>query len=60
MKDKLTTEKTEAVTIRLNKESAARLRRIIEVSKRSKTSVILECLQGFLPELERQYKKLAA
>jgi predicted DNA-binding protein len=44
------------ISIRLDLPIAERFERIVTASKRSKTSIIEECLEGHLPKLEKQYQ----
>jgi predicted DNA-binding protein len=45
--------------LRLEEDMFKRLQRVVGASKRTKTSIIEECLEKALPELERQYEKAA-
>lgn len=47
------------VSFRLDDQIARRFDRVVKASKRSKTSIVEECLQEALPKLERQYSKAA-
>jgi predicted transcriptional regulator len=51
--------KTKSVSMRLEEPLAIRLSRIVEVSRRTTTSVIEECLEEKLPHLEKRYRDLA-
>jgi len=43
------------ISFRLDEHVARRFERIVTASKRSKTSIIEECLEVALPKLEKQY-----
>jgi predicted DNA-binding protein len=45
------------VAMRLDPPINDRFQRVVKASKRSKTSIIEECLERILPELEKQYLK---
>jgi predicted DNA-binding protein len=44
-----------ALAMRLYPAINARFQRVVKFSKRSKTSIVLECLEKVLPEMEKQY-----
>lgn len=50
---------SEQITVRLDDSLAHRFLHIVRASKRSKTSVVMECLERVLPDLEKQYKQAA-
>lgn len=50
---------TNRISFRLDTPIAERFERVVAASKRSKTSVIEECLQATLPKLEKQYSAAA-
>lgn len=54
-----TEEKTERISMRLEEPFATLLNRVQKASKRTKTSIIEECLERALPALERQLSKAA-
>lgn len=43
------------VSFRLREDIQKRFLRVVQVSKRSKTSIIEECLEGHLPAMEKHY-----
>ena len=43
--------------MRLDEPIATRFHRVVEASRRSKTSIIEECLERVLPEMERRYQE---
>lgn len=43
------------VALRLDEPLAKRFHKVVNASKRSKTSIVEECLEDVLPKLERQY-----
>lgn len=43
------------VSFRLRGDIETRFMRVVQVSKRSKTSIIEECLEGHLPSMEKYY-----
>lgn len=47
------------LSARLDNTLAVRFKRVVAASKRSKTSILEECLQTALPRLEKQYSKAA-
>lgn len=47
------------VQFRLKGDMYDRFERVVKASKRSKTSLVEECLEKFLPELEKQYEAAA-
>jgi len=53
------TESNERISFRLDKPISSRFQKVVDASKRTKTSIIEECLEKALPELERQYAKAA-
>lgn len=51
-----TEEKTEnRLSVRLDEQIAKRFERVVKASKRSKTSILEECLEKVLPRLEKDY-----
>jgi predicted transcriptional regulator len=51
--------KGDRLSVRLDPPIAERFARVVEASKRSKTSILEECLEEVLPALEKQYSKAA-
>lgn len=49
----------ERIAVRLVPPLADRFNKVVEVSKRTKTSIVEECLQDGLTKLEKQYSKAA-
>ena len=47
------------ISLRLDEDIALRFARVVKASRRTKTSVIEECLEKVLPDLEKQYKQAA-
>lgn len=47
------------VNFRLDADIYTRFEAVAKASRRSKTSVIEECIEKALPEIERRYKALA-
>lgn len=43
------------VSVRLDEQIAERFERVVKASKRSKTSILEECLEKVLPRLEKEY-----
>ena len=43
------------VSVRLDEQIAERFERVVKASKRSKTSILEECLEKVLPPLEKEY-----
>jgi hypothetical protein len=52
-------QKGDRLSMRLQDPLADRFEKVVVASRRSKTSIIEECLEKALPELERQYAKAA-
>lgn len=48
------------VAVRLDDPLALRFSRVVKASKRSKTSIVEECLEQVLPKLEKQYLRSEA
>jgi predicted DNA-binding protein len=44
------------IAVRLPADMFSRFERVVEASKRSKTSVVEECMEKILPELEKRYE----
>lgn len=47
------------ISVRLEQPIAERFARVVTASKRTKTSILEECLEEVLPKLEKQYAKAA-
>lgn len=50
----------EKIGLRLDHDISVRFERVVIASKRTRTSIVLECIEEMLPKLERQYTKEAA
>jgi len=47
------------ISFRLDEPMSTRFKKVVLASKRTQTSIIEECLEKALPELERQFAKAA-
>ena len=50
--------KDDMITTRLRPDLAKRFNWVVEASKRSKTSIVEECLDAVLPGLQKRYAKM--
>lgn len=50
---------TERISVRLQPQMESRVSRVVRKSKRTKTSVLIECVEAYLPVLEKQYARFA-
>ncbi len=48
-------EVKDRLSVRLDRPLAERFEKVVTVSKRSRTSIIEECLEEVLPKMEKQY-----
>jgi predicted DNA-binding protein len=53
--DQLDSPQAGKLAMRLDPPINDRFQRVVKASKRSKTSIVEECLERVLPELEKQY-----
>jgi len=56
---KETAEVDNRLAVRLDEPLAVRFHQVVAASKRTKTSILEECLEEALPKLEKQYSKAA-